>query len=501
MQYSPPGVYVDPEATPPLLVTGIDPTVVCIIGRGVGFRTYTESISFANSNTAQLTKQGVNVSSVVVSGRVTDPSQAGLTLTKTFTVDETNTPHDYSLTVDATAGVDQSVTTITRTQGGAIETAYPVVTVSYQYTDVDYHSLQVFDDFDALTALYGQPFDPTTGAISSPLALAAQCAIVNGANYLYTIALSGQGSPQQQFNDAYNLLSGNFDANVIIPLFEGFATDDSVTGMLDAAQAFANETLDDGHTRVMLCGFDKGWAPTPTTQSQVTNSIASERVIAVWPNQVNIYDGITNTAALCDGFYIAASIGGLMTKNQPQEPLTRKYPQGMLSIPATVLQTMTKSVKNQLATSGWLVLEADRQGRIVIRHGLTTNYIGGILKREINLVRAQDALYNLIQDTLTNAGIIGTVITAQTSLAVKGIVSGALELAVANHLIYGYTNLKVREQSPPSGDPTVIEVKFSYQPSFPLNYVVVSFSVDVTTGTINNSTDASSIVGNGNATP
>lgn len=493
-RYNPPGVYVDPTATPPLLVTGIDPTVLCIIGRGVGFRTYTESVSFASNNSVTLSKKGVDASSVVVTGYITDPAQAGLTLPHTFAVDVTSTPHDYSLTVDATAGVDASVTTITRTQGGAIETANPVVQVSYHYTDADYHALHVFDDFDSLTALYGSPFDSVTGEVSSPLSLACQEAIVNGANYLYTIALSGIGTVQQQFNDAYNLLSGNFDANVIVPLFEDFTTTDSVTGMLDAAQAFAENTLADGHTRVMLCGFDQGWAPTISELAQVSNQIADKRVIAVWPNQINIYDGVTNTAKLCDGFYLAAAIGGVMANNPPQEPLTRKYPRGLLSIPATLLQQMTKSAKNQLASAGWLVVESDRQGRLVIRHGLTTDYSGGVLTREISLVRAQDALYNLIHDTLTNAGIIGTVITAQTPLLVKGIVSGALELAKTNHLIFGYTNLKVRQESPPSGDPTIIEVKFSYQPSFPLNYILVSFSVDTTTGTISNNTDTNTVL-------
>lgn len=492
-RYNPPGVYVDPESSPPLLVTGIDPTVVCIIGRGVGFRTYTESVSFASANSVTLSRNGISADSVVVTGYVTDPAQAGLTLPHTFDVDVSGTTHDYSLTVDATAGVDQSVTTITRTQGGAIETAHPVVQVTYHYTDSDYHSLRVFDDFDALQSLYGPSFDPQTGEIASPLTLACQEAIVNGANYLYTIALSGIGSPQQQFNDAYNLLSGNFDANVIVPLFEGFTTTEAASGMLSAAQAFAENTLDDGHTRVMLCGFDKAWAPTVSELAQVSSEISDKRVIAVWPNQVNIYNGVTNTSVVCDGFYLAAALGGVMSGQAPQEPLTRKYPRGVQSIPSSVLQVLTKSAKNQLASSGWLVVEADRQGRLVVRHGLTTDFTGGVLVREISLVRAQEALYNLIQDTLVNAGIIGTVITAETPLMVKGIVSGALELAKNNNLIFGYTNLKVRQESPPSGDPTIIEVKFSYQPSFPLNYVLVSFSVDTTTGTVSNNTDDSNL--------
>jgi hypothetical protein len=37
-------------------------------------------------------------------------------------------------------------------------------------------------------------------------------------------------------------------------------------------------------------------------------------------------------------------------------------------------------------------------------------------------------------------------------------------------------------------DPTTIQVRFSYRPSFPLNYVDVKFSIDMTAGTVNDYT-------------
>jgi hypothetical protein len=44
-----------------------------------------------------------------------------------------------------------------------------------------------------------------------------------------------------------------------------------------------------------------------------------------------------------------------------------------------------------------------------------------------------------------------------------------------------YTTLQVRQSS---GDPTIIEVKFQYQPAYALNYITVSFEVSVTTGAV-----------------
>ncbi len=54
-----------------------------------------------------------------------------------------------------------------------------------------------------------------------------------------------------------------------------------------------------------------------------------------------------------------------------------------------------------------------------------------------------------------------------------------LEHAVLTGTIVAYTGLAVRQRSL---DPTVIEVKFSYLPAYPLNYIVISFSVNVATG-------------------
>jgi hypothetical protein len=87
----------------------------------------------------------------------------------------------------------------------------------------------------------------------------------------------------------------------------------------------------------------------------------------------------------------------------------------------------------------------------------------------------------LIQGTVENAALIGTAIDENTHIAVKGVVAGALETAKRNETIINYINLKVRQRSV---DPSVIEVKFQYKPAYPLNYIVISFSIDTTTGEV-----------------
>lgn len=481
-RYVPPGVYVDADSTTTVAPIGVDPTIVCLIGAGIGYHTYTETISFGTSSSVALTQKGINPSSLVVSGYITDPSAPGQTLPYTFAASVTGTPADYAVAVNTSGGVDNSVVTLTRETTGKIETANPQVTVSYHYTDADYHALHAIDDYDTFTEIYGPAFDPTTGLIQSPLSLAASLAMNNGANQLYAIALSGVGTIQQQFVDAYKLLAGNYDANVIVPILDGIDNQSAITGMLQTLKGLVENDARDGYLRMVIAGLDQDYDPNPSDLAAMASSTGSSRIVVPWPNRLNLYNGVLNSTVVLDGFYLAAALAGMLSARMHQIPLTRKYPTGFSGVPAATLQALTKSVKNTLAASGICVVEIDRNSRLVVRHGLTTDFAGGVLSREISLVRSQDALYAFVQDTLESAGLIGQPISEETGIRVKGVVIGALELVKGQGLIVDYNNVKVRQQTPPVGDPTVIEVKFAYKPSWPLNYILVSFTVDTTTG-------------------
>jgi hypothetical protein len=457
--------------------------VVCLIGQGIGYHTYIESISFASASSVVLTQKGINPSTIVVSGFITDPSNSGQTIPQVFVADVSGTPNDYSVTQDTSAGAAHSVTTIGRESAGDIEIGNPVVTVTYQYTDANYSALTPFDNYNSFVEAYGPAYNPITGAISSPLTLAAQFAIQNGANFLYAIATDGVGSVTNQFNTAYAKLAGNYAANVIVPIWPGINTLNSVEGLLQNMKGLIENDAAAGFLRMAICGLDQTYAPSPTDLATVGTTTSCSRIVVPWPNQLQVYNGVTNATIIVDGWYLAAAYAGLLASQVPQMPLTRKFPIGFIGIPAAMQQQLTPTIMNDLSSSGICIATTDRNNRLVVRHGLTTDFLDGVMTREISLVRAQDALYYLIQETLDNSGLIGTPIGAQTSLNVKGVVSGALELAITNGLINGYSGLVVREQTPPAGDPTVIEVRFAYQPPWPLNYILVSFTIDTSAGT------------------
>jgi hypothetical protein len=489
-------VYINTASTPVVAPIGVNPTVICLIGAGVGYNTFQDIVTFSGSTPVTLTKSGINASSIVVTGYIPDPNASNQALPHTFLPDITGgSPQTRDYSVNQTGSGASSVTTLTKEGSGTISTTYPQATVSYQYTDASYYGLHFFSDYTSFTNAYGPALDPTTGALVSPLSLAAQVAMQNGANQLYAIALEGGSNTlQQQFADAYALLSStNTDANIIVPLWNEVTDPTQLAGMLATLKAFVEgDATNQGILRMAFVGFDEAYAPAISDLATLAVNVASERVVMAWPNQLNFFNGVTSQTQILDGFYLATAYAGLLSALPPQMPLTQKYPQGFSGVPIAISQTLTTTAKNQLSSSGVTVCNTDRRGRLVVRHGLTTDYVGGVLAREISLVRAEDALFNLVDQNLLTAQLIGQPIitntvtsTNTTLLQVRSIVTGALDTATTSALINGYNNVVVTEQQPPSGDPTIIQVQFAYLPPWPLNYVLVSFSVDTTTGQTN----------------
>jgi len=84
-----------------------------------------------------------------------------------------------------------------------------------------------------------------------------------------------------------------------------------------------------------------------------------------------------------------------------------------------------------------------------------------------------------MEEAVEGPGMVGLGTDEDTPCRVKSAVTAVLGASVLSNLIVGYGNLKPRQLS--SG-PSVIEVKFRYRPAYPLNYIVISFSINTQTG-------------------
>lgn len=472
--YQPPGIFLEEEASQAIAAVGVGATVVCLIGDGIGHQTNTENVSFASVTSAALSKKWVDTSSIVVSALL----DTGETV--------------FDLTTDYTVATSSHVTTVTKVGGGTIPTDR-LVRITYQYADDDYYALNKFDDPTTFQAVYGQPLDPGSGVIQSPLSFAAHLAFGNGANVVYAIAADGRdqgsGAPttQVQFQNAYQKLLPTFDVNVVVPLW-GEADDSSAAGSyLTDLAAFLASAEDEGSPMMAFVGLMGGYST--NDPENLATGITNKRIVLFWPERLLYFNSVLNKGTVqCDGIYLAAACAGVIASQDINRGLTNSQVQGFTGLPSDVLAVMTRTQKNTWSSLGVSVIEIDRLNRLIVRHGVTTDP-SNRGTREISVVRETDAVLQTIQLTLIAADLIGDPISIDTPLRVASLVDGALQGLLADGTIASYTDLTSVQAPGPDNDPTVIQVTFSFKPTYPLNYIAVTLTLDLTTNTVSTATN------------
>lgn len=467
-QYVPPGVFVEEDSSSPLVtIVGVSPAVVGIVGPAIGYLTHVEAVVLTGTTAHQLAKQGVNTSSVEV--RAADGTLY--------------TGSDYVVAQSETgaAGTADNWTTLTRS-GGSTITSGATVYVTYHYTDTTYNQPYEANDYDTVKEVFGEPLNLTTGAIISPLSMAAKLSFDNGAARVVLVATPTPGSASRaELSAGTARLSSRPDVNIIVPLPVGLTgTEVSPGDVLNVGtdlKSYVESAADNKIYAVGVLGYETTITNLPTS---IAGAVSSERVMLAWPNKMQFYNGFANQILTVAGYYLAAALAGQMAARPVQTPLTHKLVRGFAGLPPDILAAETISQKNIWSAGGVAVIEPDRHQNLVVRHGVSTNP-ASVLTREMNLTRAKDAMMQLIADTIDAAELIGSTIDAETPLRIKGVVAGCLSTAVNSGVIESYETPKVRQSSL---DPTVIEVKFRYKPSYALNYIVVSFSINTATGEI-----------------
>jgi hypothetical protein len=161
-------------------------------------------------------------------------------------------------------------------------------------------------------------------------------------------------------------------------------------------------------------------------------------------------------------------------------PLTRKTVTGWTS----VAETQPNGQKNLESQNGLCVIEQTRTRKIQVRHGVTTNPTD-LISREWSIIGQQDAMVYRLRDYLESDNLIGQPIYPYTLINVKGSAEAALQSLIVDGMIVNYTGLTCRQLLT---NPDVIEVAFQWLPAFPLNYIVVTFSITLSTGTVSTGT-------------
>lgn len=464
-RYQPPGIYTQAIPGPQIPIQAATPTAVGIFGLSQGFQTDTQSLTIVADIdsthpgvNAALRNMGVNPASVVVTNPYTGITYVAGT--------------DYTVfEVSPGSGSTTATYTIERVIGGNITVAQ-VVQVSYQYTNPNYFTPFTFYDYADVQATYGKPFD-ALGNVTSELTLACRFAFLNGAQRVVTAAVNPAvpNSPTlADYTNALTQLDNQPDVSVIVPA-TGMQTLQSVV-----QQHVDQQSLIQFERRAIL-GMDGTVNPVPSsTRTAAAAAINDARLALVSPATFNYFSPEANKQVVLGGQFMAAALAGIVVSNSPAQPLTREVVKGFVS----VAENVAVPNRNTESQSGLMVVETSRRGQVQVRHGVTTQP-GSIFTREWSITGQQDAMIYRVRAYLEADSLIGGIINDLILVNIKASADAALQSLVSDGSIAGYAGLKVRQLTT---EPDSIEVSFEWQASMPLNYLVVSYSISVTSGTI-----------------
>lgn len=457
------------------------PTVA--VGTGTLTGTYVYAISFVNPlgetaigpSSAQVTlsAQGTNLTNIPVDASATNTATARNIYRAKVTNGVTGTFHLVANLADNTTTLLTGETLPDATADAAATSKIGIadggqVIVTYQFTDVGYYQPQSFTDFPSLVAAYGAPFNTSTGAVSSDLSFAAMLAFQNGASEIVAVAAATSGD-----SDVENAISQLVTADV--PLVTVVSGSSNVHSSLIA---HVNSMNTQGNYRMGIIGKDgTTTAYTASSLQLAAKGINDESIVLVSPATFTITNPIDATKSYNIGaHYMASAVAGMFAARDVQYPLTRKFVAGFSGIYDT--RTPTQQVQDSQAGLLELIQLGGSGGPLQVRHGVTTA-IGSINTAEASVVRAKHEMARRMLTTL-NQAVVGQVLRFdEVNTIVASLVSSVLEQLVHEQAIQAYTNVTATIVP---NNPTAVQVSYSYLPSFPVNNINVTFTIDTNTG-------------------
>lgn len=492
LAYRPPGVSIQEIITPQISPLLAAPALVCLVGETQGYLTRTDQ--FVLSGTSAVPLPGLPTDSGLVAvtavKNALDPSQgasngSGYTVTTDYTVSTTNG-------------------TITRVSGGSIADN-TLVNVTYEYIPDDYYEPIRLYDLGSIESRFGSGLTSDGQAINSPVSYAASIALENGAGSVVIQPLFARATPgnpttgrlQPQaadvaltstWADTLYVLRDIEDINVVVPI-----VGQSHPNVGDAQQLAIFEAVQD-HTQFMV-GEDQYIVNIFGEDSSAASTDAQEATLQTHGNTLrgryggtlaeqSVLINVAKFTRSLPGFgqsitvgaqYAAAGIAGMLASRPVSSSLTRKVLSGFEGI----TDARTLSQKNADAATGLFVIE-QKGGNVIVRHAITLDQSNSA-RRELSVVRAKHRMIESVKDTIDRQ-IIGQIIAdGQATSTVSATVSAVLEQLRLNRDLVDYSAVDARLLSL---DPTTIQVRYSYRPAFPLNYVDIQFAIDLSSGSI-----------------
>lgn len=511
LAYIPPGVNVEELTSPsvsPLLATSAQ---VCLVGAARGYQVGTTQVVFPPGTTPVTVTAPLGGAFLSVSGtqvfesvkNLTDPTAGSMINqggyeqgTGAYVADE---GPDFTAAVAAGGGT----ATITPIAGSPLAVDGGAVSVTYRYLPENYYVATRLDSQALAETRFGPAFD--ANGIITPLTAAAAIAFQNGAASVViqpVFRLTDPVNPGSariqptaaELADATNWtatfagLRDVEDVNVLVPVAGQSDANSSTTvvnGLLNVAQDHVHYMKTQGQYMVMIGGMDSSEDATVATAGDLRTQAGvmrdryggetAESTVLVSPSRfTRPLPTVTNTQIVVGGQYMAAAVAGMLASRPTSATLTRKQVAGF----SGVADTRDKSGKDQDGDAGLLVVE-QKGTAIQVRHAITLSN-NTTAQRELSVVRSKHRMIESLRQTI-DTQIIGSVpADGNAPFLVKNAVIGVLEALRGTAELVDYQAVQARTLT---GDPTAVEVRFSYLPAFPLNYVHIVFSVDLTGST------------------
>lgn len=492
--YTPPGVNVREIVSPQVAPLLASPANVCLVGLSQGYQIRTDQVLLTSTSPIPLPYLA---------------SLPGSTLTAVLSVKDALNPSKgatngsgYVVSTDYT--VNLGAGTITRLESGAI--ANPtLVNVTYEYVPSNYFEpIRLFTQGE-VESRFGASFNAEGTAINSHISFAANLAFQNGARSivlqpLFTRATPGnpqtpasqpnavQAAATVTWEDTLYVLRGIEELDILVPIVGQSEEDVTDAAQLAIFQAVQNhEAFMNGQQQYIVGILGEDSSASDSVAAMATIRSHAVTLQSRYGGELNQQNVLINTSAFgvplpnvnstlaVGGQYMAAAIAGAVAARPPSAGLTKKAIAGFSS----VLDTRLLSDKNIDAETGLMVIE-QKKTNILCRQQLTLD-TSSVARKELSVVRAKFIMIESIRETLENE-VIGQIIAdANSPYVVRSAINAVLSSLQQAGDIVEYSQVQAVLSSV---EPTTIEASFSYRPAFPVNFVNVSFSLNLTTNTV-----------------
>ena len=368
---------------------------------------------------------------------------------------------DVAGVADYTEGTDYQLVggVIEWLSGGDSPTAGDTYFVTYRYAKpASGYAAQLFSNMNDVTNEYGAPIYGNT------LSLGIKIAFENGAPFVIGVQVTSD--IDAGYTAAIDKL--RYTVSEALPTAPvALSTSSTVQVYLYNHAKTMSSTTFRGE-RIGLIGMAVG-STIANIRAKAT-AFDSERLVLPYDEptrDVQNSDG-TYTERTLDSTYLACAVAGMMSKFDVQEPLTRKVVIGFKALTRQLLETE----KDQMAGDGVLLFES-KAGVITVRHQVTTNN-NTPEEAEISVMQIRDYVIKNVRNSLDDV-YIGGAITSRTRADVVTSVDAVLSKISEEGAIVAWGDITASQNAT---DPRQIDIGFSIKPAYPLNIIMITFTIN-----------------------